>query len=68
MARASKMCGSCPFRGSNEAYKQEYAAIPGADWPCHTEDLYGESGIQCRGHWEAVRKYAPADTTQHRRL
>ena len=57
-ARASKMCPSCPFRGADEAYKQECAEIEAREWPCHTEDLYGEAGIQCRGHWEARRKFA----------
>ena len=57
--RATKMCSDCPFRGADENYKRECASIPAENWPCHTENLYGEDGIQCRGHWEAVRKYLP---------
>lgn len=34
------------------------AKVPAEDWPCHTEQGYWATcGIQCRGHWEAQRKY-----------
>lgn len=57
------MCETCPFRSADEEYKRECADIPAEDWPCHTEDLvYGERGIQCRGHYEARRKYNEART------
>lgn len=60
MRRANKMCRTCPFRGADENYKRECAEIGASDWPCHTEDLYGDNGIQCRGHYEARRKYGLA--------
>lgn len=58
MIRASKMCKTCPFRGVDETERRELAQVPAADWPCHTEQGYaGSCDIQCRGHWEAQRKF-----------
>ena len=58
MRRATKVCSGCPFRGIDESERQELAKIP--DWPCHTEQgYYASCDIQCRGHWEAQRKYPP---------
>ena len=57
MTRARIKCETCPFRGADEAYKRSSAHIQPEDWPCHTEDSHGDIGIQCRGHWQAVRKY-----------
>ena len=57
--RAVKQCPTCPFRGADERYRRECAEIDGEEWPCHTEDLHGQYGVQCRGHWEAQRKYNP---------
>jgi len=65
MRRARKMCKDCPFRGIDEIERQDLAKIPAEDWPCHTEQgYYSSCDIQCRGHWEAQRKYPlipPAD-------
>ena len=59
MKRRHKMCASCPFRGADDDYKLESADIPADDWPCHSEGShYGaDSDIQCRGHYEAQRKF-----------
>ena len=58
MRRAVKMCKDCPFRGIDEAERKDLAKIQADDWPCHTEQGYAyTSDIQCRGHWEAQRKY-----------
>jgi len=57
MGRASKKCETCPFRDAAKDYAPSCAHISSEDWPCHTEDLHGDIGIQCRGHWQAVRKY-----------
>ena len=62
--RAVRQCETCPFRGADDDYKREAAQIPGKDWPCHTEDLYGEAGIQCRGHWEAQQVATPAPAVE----
>lgn len=53
------MCEECPFRDVDEKEKQECAVIPAHVFTCHLEDGPGGgwSGIQCRGHWEAQRKY-----------
>ncbi len=60
MKRRSKMCASCPFRGADDAYKAECAEVQPWAWPCHTEVSYDTgSTIQCRGHYEARRKFAP---------
>ena len=56
--RANRMCDSCPFRGADDDYKRESASIAAVEWPCHTEDFYGDNDIQCRGHFEARIKYA----------
>jgi hypothetical protein len=60
MIRNSRMCSTCPFRGADETYRRESAEVHPELWPCHTDDLYGENGIQCRGHWEAQRKFGKA--------
>jgi hypothetical protein len=56
MQRATQKCDTCPFRDASESYKRSSAHIQPEDWPCHTEDLDGDLGIQCRGHWQAVHK------------
>jgi hypothetical protein len=59
MIRAQKQCRTCPFRDMPEDERREMATIPPEDWPCHTEQGYAATcDIQCRGHWEARRKYA----------
>lgn len=55
MSRAQKQCRNCPFRGIDEAERQELALVPADWWPCHGE--WPREDIQCRGHWEAQRKY-----------
>lgn len=64
MIRATKMCKTCPFRGIADDERREAAQIPPEDWPCHTEHAYtgfsGNCDIQCRGHWEAQRKFGAA--------
>lgn len=65
MRRRSKMCSTCPFRGADDAYKADSATIQPDDWPCHSEGHFGQgSDIQCRGHYEARRKFNVADTPQ----
>lgn len=59
MGRRSKQCATCPFRHADEAYRKESAIIPAEDWPCHTEHPHGGGDTQCRGHYEAQRKYPP---------
>jgi hypothetical protein len=57
--RRYKMCDNCPFRGADENYKREAAEITSDNWPCH-EDAgpNNDPAPQCRGHYEARRKYA----------
>ena len=52
------MCEECPFRPPVEN-AIEIEGLLDVDFSCHMEDGPGgyESGIQCRGHWEAVRKH-----------
>jgi hypothetical protein len=58
MRRAAKMCKDCPFRGLAEIERKDLARFPAENWACHTEQGYwGSCDIQCRGHWEAQRKY-----------
>lgn len=58
MRRRAKMCESCPFRGADDDYKRECADIIPELWPCHSEGYFGaDSDIQCRGHYEARRKF-----------
>lgn len=65
MVRANKQCKTCPFRGIDETERRELAALPAENWPCHTEQGYWSScDIQCRGHWEAQRKYRNAELTR----
>lgn len=60
MIRASKMCRSCPFRGLPDNERADLAQVPAEEWPCHTEQGYDFAcDIQCRGHWEAQRKFPP---------
>lgn len=59
LKRRRSMCSGCPFQNepqSDEAMRK----LAQVEFTCHEEDGYvgfGESGIQCRGHWEAVRKF-----------
>lgn len=62
MRRRSKQCKTCPFRGADDAYRKECAVIPAEDWPCHSEDVFGATDIQCRGHYEAQRKFPPSES------
>lgn len=56
--RRFAMCEECPFRDADEKQRQECAAVPPHWFTCHIEDgPNGQSEIQCRGHWEAQRKY-----------
>lgn len=55
--RARVKCKTCPFRNASDDYKRSSSHIQPEDWPCHTEDLHGDNGIQCRGHWQAGFKY-----------
>jgi len=57
MIRAANKCQTCPFRGASVEYQMSCAHISADDWPCHTLDLLGDLGTQCRGHWQAVHKY-----------
>lgn len=58
MIRARRQCSTCPFRGIAEDERRELAKVPAEGWPCHSEQGYWAScDIQCRGHWEAQRKY-----------
>jgi hypothetical protein len=58
MMRAQKMCPDCPFRGLDADERRELAMVPPEWWPCHTEQGFaGSCDIQCRGHWEARRKF-----------
>lgn len=58
MRRANKMCKGCPFRGIDETERADLAKITADNWPCHEEQGYSySSDIQCRGHFEAQRKY-----------
>lgn len=55
MIRAIKQCPSCPFRGLGNSERAELAKVPADWWPCHNE--WPMADIQCRGHWEAQRKF-----------
>jgi len=62
MKRRHKMCESCPFRGADDNYKRECAEMAADDWPCHSEGYFGmDSDVQCRGHYEAVRKFGDCE-------
>lgn len=64
MIRANRMCQGCPFRGIDDAERRELAEVPAEFWPCHTEQGYdSHCDVQCRGHWEAQRKFANTTTT-----
>lgn len=59
MRRAQKQCRACPFRIMTESERREMATVEAEQWACHTEQgYYAECDIQCRGHWEAQRKFA----------
>lgn len=61
MIRAKKQCKTCPFRGLLDDERRELAKVE--NWPCHTEQGYwAECDVQCRGHWEAQRKFGAVDT------
>lgn len=57
LKRAKKMCEECPFHMIDEADKK--ISAKDETFTCHMEDGPGGgiSDIQCRGHWEARRKY-----------
>lgn len=61
MPRAKKMCPTCPFRGIRESEKRELAVVEADAWGCHEENPYGWTDIQCRGHFEAQKKYPPTE-------
>lgn len=64
------MCETCPFRSPiPRRERAELAAVPPEGFPCHSEEGYnfGTSDVQCRGHWQFVRKFAaltPAKGTE----
>lgn len=63
MKRATKMCGGCPFRGKIlRSERADLAALTPDMFPCHEEAGYTYTDIQCRGHWELRRKFAPAQS------
>lgn len=52
-------CDTCPFREPiSDDELAEVAAVPPEQFPCHEDDLYGDLGIQCRGHWGQRRRFA----------
>ena len=58
MHRAARKCETCPFRSPPEGYAKSTAHIVADGWPCHTIEYYDDDGsVQCRGHWQAVRKF-----------
>jgi hypothetical protein len=58
MRRAARMCENCPFRLKlSRAEVLELAVIKPEDFECHTEAGYTSTDIQCRGHWQARRKF-----------
>lgn len=66
MQRARKQCKTCPFRGMPEDERREHAIVDAVAWPCHTEHPIGWGETQCRGHWEAQRKYPPTEAERAR--
>lgn len=59
MRRAQRMCETCPFRlRLSKREVRELAQLSPEEWPCHTEAGYTTTDIQCRGHWQARRKFA----------
>jgi hypothetical protein len=56
MQRRNSMCKTCIFRGIDPQEARDLALIPPEDVPCHTDCPFG-GDIQCRGHFEARRKY-----------
>lgn len=54
-----KMCETCPFRGISEAERKELAVVEPEAWGCHSENPYGWTDIQCRGHYAARKQYPP---------
>jgi hypothetical protein len=61
MRRAQRMCEACPFRlRIAPAERQDLAALSPEEFPCHTEAGYTTTDVQCRGHWQVRRKFAPA--------
>ena len=72
MVRRRSMCIECPFRPPIEN-AIDMAGLLNVEFTCHMEDsphVMGDSRVQCRGHWEAVRKYkrkSPNGGTQRRR-
>lgn len=68
MKRADHMCESCPFRTMNRAEMREHAIIEPDAWPCHTLHPFGWGDTQCRGHYEARRKFPLKDDEVNRFL
>lgn len=54
-----KMCETCPFRGISQAERKKLAVVEPDAWGCHSENPYGWTDIQCRGHYAARQKYPP---------
>lgn len=61
MQRAKRMCKTCPFRGVSESERYELALVEPEAWTCHSEHPHGWGDTQCRGHFEARRKYPVAE-------
>lgn len=54
-----KQCADCPFRIMTQDEIYDAAVIDPDNWGCHTEQGFGWTDIQCRGHWRSVKKYPP---------
>ena len=61
MPVAKKQCATCPFRGATEAQIAGDAIVEPEHWGCHSDNPYGWTDMQCRGHWRARKKYPPSD-------
>jgi hypothetical protein len=60
MTPRKTMCQTCPFRGISEEERRELAVVEPEAWGCHTENPWTWTDIQCRGHYEARKKYPPS--------
>ena len=56
-----KQCDTCPFRGATEAQIAGDAIVDPEHWGCHSENPYGWTDVQCRGHWRARKRYPPTE-------
>ncbi len=57
MKLAKRMCESCPWRVAKEPGDPALAAsIPAEDFSCHEQEFFNRT-VQCRGHYENVRKH-----------